>query len=227
VSLVAGRKAERFAEGTAFYVRPGKPAHRFLGEGASALAGFLPVPPDVDVSEDSLRGQGFEIVRRPPAPPSLPSTVRLGGAQHFTSSPGDVTVELAVMGAWVCSRTIFGRSSGYATDWCDLPHWGVVLSGNLGIHWEDDLELLSAGDVYYTPGGPPGHRLEAPDGARTLDYTPVADISRGERQADWRRIAFRTALGEVASAAPAARRQPAHAEHREMDRPSPRVNVPV
>ena len=228
VSLAAGRRSESFQAGTAFYVRPGKPAHRFRGDGPSAIAGFVPVPPDLDVTEDSLRGQGFEIVRRPPAPPSLPSMIRLGGAKHYTSSPGDVAVELAVMGAWVCSRTIFGSSSGYASDWCDLPHWGVVLSGNVGIHWENDLELLSAGDVYYVPGGPPGHRLEAPDGATTLDYTPVADIGSVERQADWRRIAFRTVVREVAAASPRARIQRRSRHDCRAIRPSPRpVSVPV
>src|SRR5205823_9688288 len=109
--------------GTAFYVRPGKPAHRFSGDRTSVLAGFLPVPAKLDISDDSLRGQGFEIVTKPPSPPLMPSTVSLGSVQQSASSPGDVAVEPAVMGSWVCSQLVFGKSSGYATDWCDLPHW--------------------------------------------------------------------------------------------------------
>jgi uncharacterized cupin superfamily protein len=226
VSLAAGRKVDVLRAGTAFYVHPGRPAHRFVGDGPSALAGFVPIPTDLDVSEEALRGQGFEIVRRPPSPVPVPTTIQLDGVMRATSTPGAVDVELAVMGPWICSRTIFGKSSGYATDWCDLPHWGVVLSGNVGIHWENDLELLSPGDVYYCPAGPPGHRLEAPDGAKTLDYTPIAHVGAIERQADWRRSAYPPLLRDLAGSPRRSGVSRAQGSP-EIRPPSTAVNVPV
>jgi hypothetical protein len=203
LSVVWDSQSEKLLPGTAFYVHPGKPGHHLEGGGASAVAGFAPVEPDLDTSEAALRRRGLEPVRPPGAPPpAMPSSVQLAGVPSSSTPVGDVDVEMALMGPWVCSRTNFGRSGGYATDWCDLPHWGIVLSGSIGIQWENDLELLSAGDVYYCPAGPPGHRLEAPDGGTTFDYTPVRDMQTVERQADWRRTAGAAILGRATRKTP-------------------------
>ena len=81
------------------------------------------------------------------------------------------------MGDWLFRRSTFGPQSGYAEPWCDLPHWGFVLDGNMVLHWESqDLELLGPGDVYHCPGGPPGHRMEVADGALVVDYTPMSAL---------------------------------------------------
>jgi quercetin dioxygenase-like cupin family protein len=208
LSVAWDSRSEKLNPGTAFYVHPGKPGHHFEGAGASAVAGFAPVEPDLDVSEAGLRRRGLEPVGRPGLPPpAMPSSVQLAGPPRSSMPIGDVDVEMVPMGSWICSRTNFGRSSGYATDWCDLPHWGIVLSGSIGIQWENDLELLSAGDVYYCPAGPPGHRLEAPDGGVTLDYTPATDMQTVERQADWRRTAGATLLRGATRKTPRVARQ--------------------
>jgi hypothetical protein len=79
----------------------------------------------------------------------------------------------------------FGAGSGYTTDWCDAPHWGLVTSGAIAIEWQNDIEVLAAGDVYHCPAGPPGHRLEAADPASVIDLTPI-DSARRARVAPWR-----------------------------------------
>jgi quercetin dioxygenase-like cupin family protein len=81
-----------------------------------------------------------------------------------------------------------GERSGYTSGWCDAPHWGLVTDGQMAIEWEDDIEILSSGDIFHCPAGPPGHRLEAADPATFLDLTPVAALAGG-RVADWRRAA--------------------------------------
>ena len=52
------------------------------------------------------------------------------------------------MGNWVFMRTTYSPMSGYS-GWCDIPHWGLVLTGDLALNWESGVELLTAGDVYY------------------------------------------------------------------------------
>ena len=85
------------------------------------------------------------------------------------------------------TRVRMGERSGYTSSWCDVPHWGVVTSGRLAIEWEDDVELLSTGDVFHCPAGPPGHRIEAADPATFIDLTPVEALASGARIAEWRR----------------------------------------
>jgi hypothetical protein len=57
----------------------------------------------------------------------------------------------------------------------------------LAIEWEDDIEIVAAGDVYHCPAGPPGHRLEAADPASIIDLTPIAAFVGETRLAPWRR----------------------------------------
>ena len=94
---------------------------------------------------------------------------------------------MAEMGPWVFARNTFGPLSGYTTGWCDLPHWGMVLSGDLALTFEDGVELLTAGDIYYCPPGPPGHQFQVADAATTFDYTPLDDLLGPARKAEWRR----------------------------------------
>ena len=91
------------------------------------------------------------------------------------------------MSGYVLSRVRMGERSGYRAAWCDAPHWGIVTSGSLAIEWEDDVEVLAAGDVFHCPAGPPGHRAEAADPATFLDLTPLSAFEGGGRLSDWRR----------------------------------------
>ena len=51
----------------------------------------------------------------------------------------------------------------------------------------EGFEVVSTGDVFHCPAGPPGHRIEAADPATFIDITPVFALERGGRLADWRR----------------------------------------
>jgi len=168
--------------GSAFHVPPGAAAHRFLISGAARLAGFEPIDPVVDVSDAALAARGFEVAEVDPsgAASIIPAAVTplLDGPQiEATTWP---------MSAYVLTQARFGPGSGYLNDWCDAPHWGLVTAGRLAIEWEDDIEIVSAGDIYHCPGGPPGHRLEAADPASIIDLTPVVSLVAGTRLAPWR-----------------------------------------
>jgi len=65
-----------------------------------------------------------------------------------------------------------------------------VTTGQLVIEYEHDVEIVSAGDVYYCPAGAPAHRLEAADPATVVDITPIDAIVADGRLAEWRRAAF-------------------------------------
>jgi hypothetical protein len=92
------------------------------------------------------------------------------------------------------TRTRLGRRAGYTSQPCDQPHWGVVIHGSIAIEWEDDVEVVGAGDVFHCPAGPPGHRLEAAEAATIVDFTPVEATRNGGRVAAWRAEAAEEAL---------------------------------
>ena len=189
-----GQVTREFPAGTAFYIPPGAPDHHLTAAGGTILAGFAPVAPDLDTLDRALRRQGFRMASAPSARAPLPQTILSVEPSRMLQEAGTIEVESAPMGEWLFMRTTYGPMSGYTVGWCDLPHWGLVLRGDLTLNSEADVELLSAGDVYYCPAGPPGHALQVPDSATTIDYTPMADFGRTERQAEWRATAWRQAL---------------------------------
>lgn len=186
MTLIGGAVRDLMA-GTAFYVPPNGPPHRFLSGGSVVAAGFVPIE-GVDASDEALRRQGMEIVTRPPDPLEPPQVVRASGAtRHHELESGRIKAETAVMGSWLFTCASFGEMAGYASGWCELPHWGLVLRGDLAIQGEDGVELLEAGDVYYCPGDAVRHRFEIADSATVVDYTPVEALLGPGRQVEWRR----------------------------------------
>lgn len=171
--------------GTAFHLAAGTP-HRMFATGRVRLAGFEQIDPARDVSDEHLRAKGFEILNV--APTQLPGQMVPPVAARGVRSPapGRIVARSHRMGDLAFTRASFGSRSGYTTAWCDLPHWGLVVDGAIAIEWEDDVEVLTAGDVYYCPPGPPGHRLQAADGATIVDFTPVDRLHDGGRIASWR-----------------------------------------
>jgi quercetin dioxygenase-like cupin family protein len=173
--------------GRAFHVPPGGPAHTLETAGAAVIAGFQPMEPAADVSDASLRGRGFEPVARSVGPTVAPALAA------EAVEPGEVRVDEWRMSGYVLARVRMGERTGYTSGWCDAPHWGLVTAGRLAIEWEHDVEVLSTGDVFHCPAGPPGHRIEAADPTTFIDLTPVSSFESGCRLADWRRRALRAA----------------------------------
>ena len=170
------RRTRTFGPGAAFYIPPG-PVHRFRADARVVVAGFAPVTEPVDDSPETLAERGVEILSRVGPPPPRPPSVRVAGRRSRTIGGGHIETETALMGSWLFRRSTFGPQSGFAEPWCDLPHWGFVLDGNVVLHWESqDLELLGPGDVFHCSGGPPGHRMEVADAAVIVDYTPVESL---------------------------------------------------
>lgn len=192
-------RSEAFETGTAFYVPPGPVGHRFESSPDCVVVGFAPVTPELDTRPETLRSRGFTVIAQAPPPVALPSNVRLPQAVDSFRRRGSIEVDGGLMGNWIFMRSIFGPRSGYTGGWCDLPHWGLVLEGEIAIAYEEDVELISAGDAFYAG---PGHRFQAPEGATVIDYTPI-EASIGARAAAWRRTALTATLAPEQSAGPA------------------------
>jgi quercetin dioxygenase-like cupin family protein len=173
--------------GSAFHVPDGA-EHRHVLEEAVRILAFEPVG-DLDTSEAALRRLGLVPTRitRATAPPLATKPV---------PERGRVEADLALLGDRLLTVARFGPRSGFATDFCDVPHWGTIITGSVTIEWEDDVEVLSAGDVFRCPPGPPGHRIMAAEPAVVVDLTPLSGITAAGRHIDWRRAGFAKALAE-------------------------------
>jgi hypothetical protein len=164
-------------------VPAGGPEHRFETAGAALIAGFQPVEPELDLSDDRLVAQGYQLVPNPKGTTIVPAI-----SPHRVAL-GEIHTETWRMPPYLMTRVRMGERSGYTSGWCDAPHWGLVISGRLAIEWEDDVEILSKGDIFHCPAGPPGHRAEAADPATFIDLTPLSSFEDGGRIATWRREA--------------------------------------
>lgn len=182
VTLEADDARHAIPAGSAFHVPPDGAPHRFRIAGPARIAGFEPID-TVDASDAGLEARGFEL---PPADANATASI-IPAASDARLEATQIEGRTWSMSSFVLTQARFGPGSGYLNDWCDAPHWGLVTDGRLAIEWEDDIEILAAGDIYHCPGGPPGHRLEAADPAGIIDLTPVEALSAGTRLAPWRR----------------------------------------
>lgn len=180
IEFEVGGRRERLLPGSAFHVPPNGPPHRFFASGGARVSGFEPIDPFMEPTDASLEASGFELIGNQPI---VPATVVPAALQPL-AEPKQIEARAWAMSRFVLTQVRFGPGSGYTGDWCDAPHWGLVTQGRLAIEWENDLEVLAAGDVYHCPGGPPGHRLEAADPAGVIDLTPIDAL--GGRLATWR-----------------------------------------
>jgi quercetin dioxygenase-like cupin family protein len=185
----ANGRTEDFRAGDAFYVAPGPPTHIFTSSPRCVVGGFARLTEPLDTTASALEAQGYTVVAKPTLPAPPPAVVNLAGSVEPFRRPGAVDVEGSVMGDWLFMRSRFGPRSGYTSGWCDLPHWGLVLDGEIAVAFEGEAELAARGDAFYTP---PGHRFTSPDGATIIDYTPIEDLG-ASRISAWRRAAIQLA----------------------------------
>jgi mannose-6-phosphate isomerase-like protein (cupin superfamily) len=193
VELHRGTGRDRLGPATAFHVPAGDPPHRFRSTGGARLAAFEPTEPSLDLSDAGLRSLGF-------APATvdaigLPASLVPSADELAALGDGRVDARGFVMGSLVLTRARFGPKSGYATNPCQLSHWGIVTSGTIVLETADGAEMLGPGDVFACPSGEPGHRLLAARPASLIDYTPLDEVLRNPNAADWRREAFRAIRG--------------------------------
>jgi mannose-6-phosphate isomerase-like protein (cupin superfamily) len=178
----------RVAAGQAFFVPAGQPPHSFRAERRVSAAGFVPLAPG-GIDDEAVRKAGFEEVAesgwRPVLPAAREVTVAAGSAV-VPIGRGAILADAALMGPWLYCQATFGGESGYTSRWCDLPHWGMVIAGTMAIEWENGIEIIGAGDAFYCPAGPPGHRFQVTDSATIIDFTPVDGLRAGGRVAEWR-----------------------------------------
>jgi quercetin dioxygenase-like cupin family protein len=188
LTFVADGRRLAIPAGRAFHVPAGGPEHHFESAGSAVVAGFAPVESEADLSDASLVARGFELDTTEPSASVVPAV------PNRRVPAGHVRTESWPMSAYLMTRARMGERSGYTTEWCDAPHWGLVTEGRIAIEWEDDVEILGKGDIFHCPAGPPGHRLEAADPATIIDLTPVTALEHPGRLADWRRATETTAL---------------------------------
>jgi hypothetical protein len=56
---------------------------------------------------------------------------------------------------------------------CTAPHWGVVISGSVGVRYTDGREEIArAGEAFYLA---PGHAPFSREGAEIIEFTLAAD----------------------------------------------------
>lgn len=181
VQVEVGGRRQAVLPGSAFHLPAGGEPHRFFASGEARIAGFEPVDPRNDVTDASLEASGFELV----GPQSLSAATIVPAAIQPLDEANRIEARTWSMSRFVLTQARFGSGSGYTSGWCDAPHWGLVTAGRIAIEWEDDLEIVAAGDIFHCEGGPPGHRLEAADPASIVDLTPIDRL--GGRLAAWRR----------------------------------------
>ena len=168
--------------GSAFHVPDGV-WHRIHAAGGTRLAGFERIDPANDLSDEGLRAEGYEVVLGNGVARGVAPAVDIASV---AVDVGEIVTAGTAMGNLLFCQTRFGPRSGYASPFCDLQHWGLVTAGSIAIEWEDDIEVLTAGDIFYCAPGPPGHRFTAADPAGTVDFTPLVAFEDGGRVVDWR-----------------------------------------
>jgi quercetin dioxygenase-like cupin family protein len=183
VEVDAGAAPLTVPAGSALHVPDGV-RHRIRAAGRTRLAGFERIDPRRDVSDAALTAEGFEVLAAD-ARGSMP-VVPVVAPSPRTIELGAIVPTGSRMGSLLFCQVRFGSQSGYASPFCDLEHWGQVTAGNIAIEWENDVEVLTAGDVFYCPPGPPGHRFQAADPSATVDFTPLDAFTGERRKAEWR-----------------------------------------
>jgi quercetin dioxygenase-like cupin family protein len=182
--------------GTAFHLPAGVP-HRLFVPADARIAGFDRVSPGTPTTEAELRKAGFDTVPRSRS--QLAGSVAVQpGRPEPQAEHGEIAATTRRMGDLLFTRTRLGSRAGYTLAHCDVPHWGLVTSGSLAIESEDDVEVVTAGDVFLCRAGPPGHRLQSADPAAIVDFTPIDALDGVARVSAWRRAAFDAALADAA-----------------------------
>src|SRR3954471_22820031 len=100
--FVTARRRLTIPAGRVFHVPAGGREHHFESNGSVLIAAFQPIEADLDVSDEGLAAQGFEIVSEPPMSPVVPPipTRRI--------PPGEVDCETWQMDPFIMSRVKMG-----------------------------------------------------------------------------------------------------------------------
>jgi hypothetical protein len=65
--------------------------------------------------------------------------------------------------------------AGLEDDHCQCPHWGYVLTGDLGVSYADGSEETTrTGDLFYWP---PGHTVRAREDSEIVMFSPQDEHS--------------------------------------------------
>ncbi|MGQ0532166.1 MAG: hypothetical protein ACT4OF_05665 [Caulobacteraceae bacterium] len=63
---------------------------------------------------------------------------------------------------------------GLPGNFCQCPHWGIVLKGSIHIDYSDGRkETVSAGEVYHWP---PGHSVRVDEDYEAIEFSPDREM---------------------------------------------------
>jgi hypothetical protein len=79
---------------------------------------------------------------------------------------------------------------GLPDDRCPCPHWGLVVSGQLTLRYQDSDEIFVAGDVYYAL---PGHLPRVAAGTELITFSPAVEMEKVNAVLDRNRARLATA----------------------------------
>ena len=66
---------------------------------------------------------------------------------------------------------------GLPGDRCQAPHWGMLLSGRIVFRYEDQEEVIEAGQAYYAR---PGHTARVAAGTELVEFSPAGPLAQAE-----------------------------------------------
>lgn len=64
---------------------------------------------------------------------------------------------------------------GLPNDRCQSPHWGYMVKGSMRVKYEDNEEVINAGDAYYLP---PGHLAIVEAGSEMVEFSPKEEYQK-------------------------------------------------
>lgn len=64
---------------------------------------------------------------------------------------------------------------GLPNDRCQAAHWGVVLKGKMIYRYEDDEDVITAGQAYYAR---PGHTPVLFAGTELIEFSPTTQLAK-------------------------------------------------
>ena len=106
----------------------------------------------------------------------MPSASRETASETVALDGLDVRIEHLEGGYSVCFESHTADADlaplfrGLPDDLSQLPRWGYVIAGKVGVRFPDREETYAAGDAYYVP---PGHTPVQYAGAKIVEFSPT------------------------------------------------------
>jgi hypothetical protein len=172
--------------GSAFHIPPAHPPHTFKVEGRARIAGFEPIDPAVDTSDEALVSRGFQLTG---SERTTPASVIPAAIATLLEAPL-IEARQWPMSSFMLTQARFGPGSGYLEDWCDAlggrHDWSPC--HRVGGRHRDRVRgrhlPLSGGAARTSTGGGGPRQHHRPDADRCAGQRhPARGLATGRRRA--------------------------------------------